>query len=59
MQTALTYDDLRDSFIYGELTHVEVGKKFVYERWKNIPLGIPMLQCEFDHLLGNVRRAIS
>ncbi len=55
----LTYRDIMNIFIYGELAHVEVSKKLVYERWKSNPFGFPLLQFEFHQILGNVLRAIS
>ncbi|HET8908326.1 MAG TPA: hypothetical protein VFN11_15320, partial [Ktedonobacterales bacterium] len=56
----LTYRDIEDIFINGELSHVEPSKKQVYERWKGNPLGgFKVMQWEFDNMLGTVLRHIN
>ena len=58
-EQVLTYRDLMDIFINGDLAHVEPRKKLVYERWKSNPLGFPMMQFEFDNMLGRLLHAIN
>ena len=55
-----TYRDILDIFDNGDLSHVEIPKKLIYERWKSNPLGgFQWMQWEFDNMLERVLRHIN